>query len=233
MQYGSGALAPSRGAVVRVTALVMLFGAASGQGGDDCSASSNTDTNSQKECKYLKPCTKNDVPAAPAQYTMECETMPCPADQDIMFDRQEGTDLGELYAASCDTTVQMCRDKCEQTFGCCGFNFQFNPGQYAAKVGRCVAKACDGRIVTSRYGMVYYQREAGAVTSGAAPPMTPAPSDDDGSGMLVGIIIGVVLLLGVVAAVVIKKKSSSNAVQFSEKYQEMPPPAGAGGATKM
>ena len=69
-------------------------------------------------------------------------------------------------------------------------------GQYdSTSLGRCVAKACDGRIGTSRYGMAYYARDMNAVTAAptsaapssapttAAPsprPTTPAPTVDDG-----------------------------------------------------
>ena len=62
--------------------------------------------------------------------------------------------LGELYGEGCENTVQACMEACETTPGCCGFNFVFNPGSLPdlAKMGRCVAKACDGRIGTSRYG---------------------------------------------------------------------------------
>lgn len=145
----------------------------------DCTASGNSDTNSAIDCAYLNPCTveANQVPTSPSGYTIECETMPCPANQDIMFDKNGGTDIGELLGASCDNTVEQCQAACESTGGCCGFNFVFNPGQYeSTEVGRCVAKACDGSIVTSRYGMVYYQRDAGAV-----PTQSPTVSewDDD------------------------------------------------------
>lgn len=149
---------------------LMLVRVARGVG--DCTASNNADTNSAKECKYLSPCTKADVPAAPSGYTMECETMPCSEGQDIMFDKIEGTDLGELLPSSCDNTVEACRTACEATVGCCGFNFVFNPGQYSSQnMGRCVAKACDGRIGTSRYGMVFYLRDGGAAT--ATPTSSP------------------------------------------------------------
>jgi len=143
----------------------------------DCTASGNADTNSAIDCKYLNPCTveASQVPTSPSGYTIECETMPCPANQDIMFDKIEGTDIGELLGASCDNTVEQCQAACEQTGGCCGFNFVYNPGQYGADVGRCVAKACDGRIGTSRYGMVYYERDAGAVPTQSP---TVAPEDD-------------------------------------------------------
>ena len=49
-----------------------------------CAASDNEDTNSMLECKYLSPCTAGVVPEAPDGYSIECETMPCDADQDIM-----------------------------------------------------------------------------------------------------------------------------------------------------
>ena len=61
-----------------------------------CTLSGNTDTNSTKECEYLKKCTRADVPASPEGYMIECEIMPCSVDQDIMFDKIEGTDVGEL-----------------------------------------------------------------------------------------------------------------------------------------
>eukprot|EP00756_Hemistasia_phaeocysticola_P006100 Hpha_TRINITY_DN13676_c0_g1::TRINITY_DN13676_c0_g1_i4::g.122905::m.122905 len=163
---------PPRPMLRRVAAFLVLAAAATAV--SDCTASSNTDTNSAKECKYLKPCTKADVPAEPAGYKIECTTDPCPADQDIMFDRIDGTDIGVLFESDCENTVEKCKDACEQKDGCCGFNFQFNPGQYAtATLGRCVAKACDGKIGTSRYGMVYYQRLAGAVGGGSNPPPPP------------------------------------------------------------
>jgi hypothetical protein len=41
--------------------------------------------NSALECKYLSPCTADVVPAEPAGYFIECETMPCDDDQDIMW----------------------------------------------------------------------------------------------------------------------------------------------------
>jgi hypothetical protein len=139
-----------------------------------CASSDNANTNSDLECKYLSPCTADVVPAEPAGYFIECETMPCDDDQDIMFDKIEGTDVGVLFDADCATTVEACAGACEATLGCCGFNFVWNPGQYAStQLGRCVAKACDGRIGTSRYGMVYYSRTYGAVT---AAPTTASPS---------------------------------------------------------
>lgn len=148
-------------------ALLSLFLAS--VGGTTCSDSTNADTNSQEECKYLSPCTieNGKFPlSAPEGYTIECETMPCPADQDIMFDKDGGTDIGELLPASCDNTVAMCMSACEATAGCCGFNFVWNPGQYSStSMGRCVAKGCDGSIVTSRFGMVYFGRDGGAVPS--------------------------------------------------------------------
>jgi len=146
-------------------ALLSLF--VTSAAGSTCATSSNTETNSQEECKYLNPCTieNGKVPvSAPQGYSIECETMPCPKDQDIMFAKIEATDIGELLAASCDNTVAMCKDACEQTTGCCGFNFVWNPGQYSStSMGQCMAKACDGRIGTSRYGMVYFSRDGGAV----------------------------------------------------------------------
>jgi hypothetical protein len=131
-----------------------------------CGARGNPDTSSTKDCKYQSPCTmeNGDVPQPPDAYYVECETMPCADNQDIMFDKIEGTDIGELLPANCANTVDDCMQACEDTAGCCGFNFEFNPGQYdSTSMGRCVAKACDGRIGTSRYGMVYYARTAGAV----------------------------------------------------------------------
>ena len=154
--------------------LALLMAPPGASGASVCADSDNPDTNSAKECKYLSKCTKDDVPAPPAGYTIECETMPCAEGQDIMFDRIGGTDVGELLPAGCDNTVAACKGACEATPGCCGFNFVFNPGQYgSAQLGRCVAKRCDGRIGTSRYGMAYYARDAGAVTT---PPPTPAPT---------------------------------------------------------
>ena len=50
-----------------------------------CASSDNADTNSALECKYLSPCTADVVPAEPAGYFIECETMPCDDDQDIMW----------------------------------------------------------------------------------------------------------------------------------------------------
>jgi len=145
-----------------------------------CVESANTETNSQEECKYLKPCTveSGKVPvSAPEGYSVECEKMPCPADQDIMFDKIDGTDIGELLPASCDNTVAMCKDACEQTTGCCGFNFVWNPGAYSStSMGRCVAKACDGRIGTSRYGMVFFARDGGAVPAPVTADTTEAES---------------------------------------------------------
>lgn len=94
-----------------------------------------------------------------------------------MFDKIEGTDVGVLLEADCANTVDDCRAACESTAGCCGFNFIWNPGQYDSQLeGRCVAKACDGRIGTSRYGMVFYQRDAGAVPASPLTPPSPTPS---------------------------------------------------------
>ena len=102
--------------------------------------------------------------------------MPCPTDQNIAFDKIEGTDLGELLPAGCSNTVEACKEACESMHGCCGYNFVWNVGQwYSQKVGRCEAKACDGRIGTSRYGMVYYLRDAGAVVLPPFPPGLPSP----------------------------------------------------------
>lgn len=161
-------------ATLRALATLGLLGRAAAE--SICAGSDNPDTNSVKECKYLSPCTveEGDVPLPPVGYEIECETMPCPPNQDIMFDKIEGTDIGVLLNPSCDNTVEQCMEACEATEGCCGFNFVWNEGQFeSTMLGRCVAKACDGRIGTSRFGMVYYQRTAGAVT----PPPTMAPSD--------------------------------------------------------
>lgn len=136
-----------------------------------CKDSENTDTNNDDDCTFLNACTveQGQVPAAADGYTIECDTMPCPANQDIMFDRIEGTDTSELLPADCDNTVEACAAACEETLDCCGFNFVFNPGAYGSSdVGRCVGKKCDGRIGTSRYGMVYYKRDAGAVEGGTS-----------------------------------------------------------------
>jgi len=155
--------------VLRLIIGALLAGTAAAA--SPCLSSSNSDTNSAKECKYLSPCTveTNDIPTAATGYQIECETMPCPANQDIMYDRIEGTDIGVLMEASCSNTVAACSALCETTTGCCGFNFVFNPGQSDSQtVGRCVAKACDGRIGSSRYGMVYYKRSNGAVSSSAS-----------------------------------------------------------------
>jgi hypothetical protein len=106
-----------------------------------CKDSSNTDTNNNDACKYLSPCTDQVVPSEPSGYTLECETMPCPSNQDIMFDRIDGTDVGELLPADCDNTVLECAEACDETIDCCGFNFVFNPGQYDSQsIGRCVGE---------------------------------------------------------------------------------------------
>jgi len=168
--------------VLRLIIGALLAGTAAAA--SPCLSSSNSDTNSAKECKYLSPCTveANDIPTAPTGYQIECETMPCPANQDIMYDRIEGTDIGVLMEASCSNTVAACSALCEKTTGCCGFNFVFNPGQYDSQtVGRCVAKACDGRIGTSRYGMVYYKRSTGAVSSSSSSSTSSGSSSSSSS----------------------------------------------------
>ena len=40
-------------------------------GDNPCANSNNSDVSSVKECKYLSPCTKADVPAAESGYTIE------------------------------------------------------------------------------------------------------------------------------------------------------------------
>ena len=40
-------------------------------GDNPCANSNNSDVGSVKECKYLSPCTKADVPAAESGYTIE------------------------------------------------------------------------------------------------------------------------------------------------------------------
>ena len=142
-----------------------------------------------------------------------CETMPCPADQNIAFDKIEGTDLGELLPAGCSNTVKACKEACESKHGCCGYNFVWNVGQYDSQsVGRCHARACDGRIGTSRYGRVYYLRDAGAVVLPSPPPSTPPPPicDSDcekavaaATGMAVGLLIAIIAIPIVIILLII------------------------------
>ena len=139
--------------------------------------------------------------------------MPCPADQTIAFDKIGGTDVGELLPAGCSNTVEACKEACESKHGCCGYNFLWNVGPYDSQVvGRCVAKACDGRIGTSRYGMVYYLRDAGAVVLPSPPPSTPPPPlcDSDceaavatATGMAVGLLIAIIAVPIVVILLII------------------------------
>jgi len=149
-----------------------------------CINSNNLDTNSDVECKYLSPCTENDAPVPPAGYAMACDGT-CDANTDIAFDMEGnvgGTFGGILSDANCSSTVQACADMCEELAGCCGFNFVFNPGAYSSTdMGRCVAKACGGTILTSRYGMAVYARTDGAVIAPPSPPQLAPLNTADAS----------------------------------------------------
>ena len=50
-----------------ICALVIVLAA----GDNPCANSNNSDVSSVKECKYLSPCTKADVPAPESGYTIE------------------------------------------------------------------------------------------------------------------------------------------------------------------
>lgn len=105
--------------------------------------------------------------------------MPCPADTDVAFDSR-GSDLGQLLPAGCANTVAACAAACEKKVGCCGFNFEWNPGQYnSASIGCCVAKGCTAAgtdLLTSRCGMAVNVRGAGTVTAAPTPAPAPAPT---------------------------------------------------------
>jgi len=72
--------------------------------------------------------------------------------------------------ATYDTNFAACKAACETWNTCTGFTYVYNPGMYdsVAKVNRCVGKAGyphnGGELVTSRFGMAFYSRDAGAVT---------------------------------------------------------------------
>ena len=132
-----------------------------------------------QECTYHKTCTSSVVPTAPSGYTLACPggDESCGPDEDISYDRHGnvGGGLGGvLYESNCTNTVELCASACEALGGCCGFSFVFNEGQYESQnLGRCVAKACGGVIVTFQYGTALYSREAGAVMAPPSPPKAP------------------------------------------------------------